>query len=155
LLEPHGRVFITTEREIEPELIKYQLKLSPEKTHSLMNFATMFLGDSQTMSSEAAVLGVPSIRCNSFVGKISYLEEEEHKYGLTYGFLPEDFDELLIKVETLLKNKNLKSDWNLKRDIMLNDKIDVTAFFVWFIENYPKSISILKETPNYQNEFKL
>ncbi|MCU0288706.1 MAG: DUF354 domain-containing protein, partial [Acidobacteria bacterium] len=90
-LEKKGKVFITTEREIEPELREYQLLLSPEKIHSLLYYATVFVGDSQTMTSEAAVLGTPALRCNSFVGKISYLEEQEHKYGLTYGFKTEEF----------------------------------------------------------------
>lgn len=154
VLKPFGKVFITTEREIEPELKQYQLKISPEKTHSLMSYATIFLGDSQTMSSEAAVLGVPSIRCNSLAGEISYLEEEEHKYGLTYGFKPQDFEKLLNKVNGLLQNKNLKSDWEKKRNSMLKDKIDVSNFLVWFIENYPKSQAVMKKNPEYQDKFK-
>ena len=77
ILKPYGRIFITTERKIEPELKEYQLPISPENIHSFMAHATIFLGDDQTMTSEAAMLGVPSLRCNSFVGKISYLEEEE------------------------------------------------------------------------------
>ncbi len=35
------------------------------------------------MIAEAAVLGTPSIRFNDFVGKLGYLEDLEHKYGLT------------------------------------------------------------------------
>ena len=88
ILKPYGRIFITTERNIEPELEEYQLPISPENIHSFMAYATIFLGDSQTMTSEAAMLGVPSLRCNSFAGRISYLEEEEHHYDLTFGFRP-------------------------------------------------------------------
>jgi predicted glycosyltransferase len=33
----------------------------------------LYIGDSQTMAAEAAVLGIPSIRFNSFVGKLVYL----------------------------------------------------------------------------------
>lgn len=33
---------------------------------------------------------------------------------------------------------------------MLADKIDVTAFLVWFIENWPESFKIMKENPDYQ-----
>lgn len=154
LLKPHGKIFITTEREIEPELKKYQLKISPEKAHSLLGYATMFLGDSQTMTSEAVVLGVPSVRCNSFAGRISYLEEEEHKYDMTYAYLPENFDTLVVKVKEMLTNKNLKSVWQSKRRKMLDDKIDVTDFLIWFIENYPKSKEIMKENPDYQLKFK-
>ena len=36
---------------------------------------------------------------------------------------------------------------------MLKEKIDVTAFMVWFIENYPESAKIMKENPDYQLRF--
>ncbi len=150
ILKPHGKIFITTERDIEPELKKYQLKVSPEKIHSLMAYSSIFLGDSQTMTSEAAVLGVPSLRCNSFAGCISYLEEEEHRYGLTYAFQPHDFDKLVLKLKALLDTHNLKEKWQQKRERMLADKIDVTAFWCWFIENYPKSVEIINQNPGYQ-----
>ena len=114
----------------------------------------MLLGDSQTMTSEAAVLGTPSVRCNDFVGRIAYLEEEEHRYGLTFGYKPIHFNELISKTTKLLQNKNLKKEWEKKRQRMLSDKIDVTAFQVWFIENYPDSIEIMKQNPAYQSSFK-
>jgi len=154
VLKNHGKIFITTEREIEPELKQYQLEISPEKIHSLIYYATMLIGDSQTMISEAAVLGTPAIRMNSFVGRISYLEEEEHKYGLTYGFKPNQFDEMISKIEELLKMPNLKKKWQKRRQIMLSDKIDVTTFMVWFLENYPESAQIMKANPDYQYNFK-
>ena len=37
---------------------------------------------------------------------------------------------------------------------MLKDKIDVTAFMVWFIENFPESHKIMKKNPNYDERFK-
>jgi len=37
---------------------------------------------------------------------------------------------------------------------MLSEKIDVTAFMVWFVENYPESAKIMKENPGYQYRFK-
>lgn len=154
ILSGSGQIFITAERDIEPELLAYQLKISPEKTHSLLYYAKMFVGDSQTMTSEAAVLGTPAIRCNSFVGRISYLEEEEIKYGLTYGFKPEDFSSLLKKVHELLAMPNLKEEWQRRRQRMLADKIDVTAFMVWFVENYPDSARVMREYPDYQYRFK-
>lgn len=142
LLSQHGKVFITTERNIDEEFRPYQLKVSQEKVHSLMYYATMFVGDSQTMTSEAAVLGTPAIRCNTFVGRIHYLEEEEHRYGLTYGFRPEDSERMFEKVEKLLAmgTAELKDEWSKRRAVLLNEKIDYTSFLVWFIENYPKSV---------------
>lgn len=154
LLSKMGKVFITSERELDQEFEQYRINIAPEKIHSLLYYSTMFLGDSQTMTSEAAVIGIPSIRCNSFVGKISYLEEEEHKYGLTYGFKPDDFESLLNKVKELLETPDLKSEWQKKRDVMLKDKIDVTAFWLWFIENYPQSKKEYLMNPDLVNRFK-
>lgn len=154
ILEKKGRVFITTERDIDDEFKKYQLILSPEKVHSLIYYATLFIGDSQTMTSEAAVLGTPALKCNSFAGKLSVPNEIEKKYKLCFSFLPEKTDDLFQKIDELLKDGNIKEEFQRRRHTMLADKIDVTAFFVWFIENYPESVRIMKENPDYQLRFK-
>lgn len=153
-LKAKGKVLITTERDIDDEFKPYQLTVSPEKAHSLMYYATMFVGDSQTMTSEAAVLGTPAIRCNTFVGRIHYLEEEEHKYGLTYGFRPEQSEEMFQKIDELLSMPNLKEEWQSRRQRMLSEKIDYTRFLAWFIENYPESRKTMKENPDYQFRFR-
>jgi len=153
-LKKKGRIFITTEKEMDPEFKEYQLKVSPEKIHALIYYATMLIGDSQTMTSEAAVLGTPAIRSNSFVGRISYLEEQEQKYGLTYGFKPYEFEKMLSKIDELLNMPYLKEEWQKRRERMLDDKIDVTAFLVWFVENYPNSVETMKKNPEYLEKFK-
>jgi len=154
LLKPYGKIFITSERELEPEFEEYRITIEPHKIHSFLYYAAMFIGDSQTMTSEAAVLGTPAIRSNSFVGRIAYLEEEEQKYGLTYGFKPDETDRMFSKIEELLNTPNLKEKWQQRRQQMLEDKIDVTAFLVWFVENYPESFQIMKQNPDYQYNFK-
>lgn len=153
-LKAKGKVFITTERNIDDEFKPYQLKVSPEKAHSLMYYATMLVGDSQTMTSEAAVLGTPAIRCNTFVGRIHYLEEEEHKYNLTFGFRPEQSEAMFAKIDELLSMPNLKEEWQRRRQKMLSEKIDYAQFLTWFIENYPESQKIMKQNPDYQFRFK-
>lgn len=154
LLKPYGRVIITSERQIEPEFEEYRLPVSPEEIHSLMAYASMFLGDSQTMTSEAAVLGVPALKCNTFAGRLSVPNELEEKYGLCYAYQPCDFDKFYEHVRNLLENPNTKQEWQEKREKFLADKIDVTAFFTWFIENYPESKRIMKENPDYQYRFR-
>lgn len=154
ILEKKGRVFITTEREIDEEFLKYKITASQDKIHSLLYFATMFIGDSQTMTSEAAVLGTPAIRCNSFAGRISYLEEEEHKYGLTYGFKPDESVKMFNKIQELLEIPSLKEEWLKRRDKLLAEKIDVTEFFVWFVDKYPQSLEIMKNNADFQYKFK-
>lgn len=149
VLSQHGKVFITTERDIDEEFKQYQLRVPQNKVHSLLYYSTMFVGDSQTMTSEAAVLGTPAIRCNTFVGRIHYLEEEEHKYGLTYGFLPNESERMFERIKELLEQgqQTLKNEWQKRRDIMLRDKIDYTDFLVWFVENWPYSVEETKFPP--------
>ena len=154
LLSQHGRVIITSEKEIEPEFEQYRLPVPPEEIHSLMYYATMFIGDSQTMTSEAAIMGVPALKCNTFAGLLSVPNELEQKYGLCYAYQPNGFDSFYAHIERLLKQPDLKKEWMEKRKVFLQDKIDVSAFFTWYIENYPKSKQIIKMDPDYQQNFR-
>jgi len=138
-LSTKGRVFITSERPLVKELQPYLISISPEHIHDVMSFATMFIGDSQTMTAEAAVLGVPAIRCNTFVGRISYLEELEHRYQLTIGFRPKDEELMFTRIAELLAQPNLAGIWQERRRRMLSEKIDVTSWMVDMIERYAEA----------------
>lgn len=153
-LKKYGKVFITSERNLNGWFKPFQLEIPSQDIHSLLYYATLFIGDSQTMTSEAAILGTPAIRCNTFVNQITYLKEEEIKYDLTYGFHPKEFGRLLVKLIDLASNKEIKSTWHKKREKLLDDKINVTPFLLWFIENYPESAKIMKKNPDYQYKFK-
>ena len=61
---------------------------------------------------------------------------------------------MVNKLKELLNISNIKEAWQIKRQKMLSEKIDVTAFWSWFIENYPKSVTIMKENPDYQYNFR-
>lgn len=154
-LSNFGKVYITSEKELESKFEKYRINIEHSDIHHALYYATLFIGDSQTMAAEAAVLGTPSIRFNDFVGKLNYLEELEHKYGLTYGIKTSEPEKLFQKIDELLAMPNLKEEWQKRRMKMLADKIDVTAFMVWFIENYPESVKVMKENPDFQDRFRL
>ena len=156
LLKQHGRVIVTSERAMEPEFEPYRLPVPPEEIHSLMAYSSLFVGDSQTMTSEAAILGVPALKCNTFAGRLSVPNEMEEKYGLCYAYQPHDFEQMYAQTERLLSQgpEALRQEWQEKRQRFLDDHIDVTAFFTWFIENYPESKTIIREHPDYQWNFK-
>lgn len=153
-LEKHGRVIITSEKELDDKYEKYRLPVSPEDIHSLMAYSSMFIGDSQTMTTEAALLGVPALKCNTFAGRLTIPNILENKYGLCYAYQPYEFDQLISKVEELLNDAETLVKWHKKKDCLLSDMINPTEFFIWFIENYPESKRIMKMDPDYQNRFK-
>jgi predicted glycosyltransferase len=134
ILSPHGKVFITSERELSPELECYRLNINPLDIHHLMAFATLYIGDSQSMAVEAAMLGTPSIRFNDFAGKIGVLEELEKKYQLTIGIPSSDPERLYNTVKEMINTDNLRDVYQARRQRMLEDKIDVATFFTDFIE---------------------
>jgi len=129
-LAKYGRVFISAEKVLDPELSEYALRTDVDRIFDVLAFAYMVIGDSQTMIAESAVLGTPSIRCNSFVGRLAYLEELEHKYGLTAGFLPKDFDKLLAKMDEWIAEPDLRRKWEQKRRVMLADCADLTSWIL-------------------------
>lgn len=154
LLLKYGRVFISTEVEMESVFKPYQLPTSPEKIHSVICFATLFLGDSQTMTTEAALLGTPAIKLNSFAGRLSVPNELQNDYQLCFSYLPSQFEEFNEKLQQMLRDPDLKTTWNTRRQQLLAEKIDVTSFYLWFIENYPESVKIMRENPDYQYTFR-
>jgi len=136
LLKAHGRVIITSERAVEPEFEPYRLPVPPEEIHSLMAYSSMFVGDSQTMTSEAAVLGVPALKCNTFAGRLSVPNMLENKYRLCFAYAPNQFGDMLAHIRQLLacNPEELKAEWQVKRKRMLDDMIDPTEFFINYIE---------------------
>jgi predicted glycosyltransferase len=106
-----------------------------------MAFAFLIISDSQSMSVEASLLGVPSIRFNDFAGKISVLEELEHKYRLTYGIPSSDPQGLLMKVDEFMKDKNLKKNFVERKNCMLKEKINTLDFMVWYLDSFPQSMN--------------
>jgi hypothetical protein len=150
-LEKYGRILITSEVKLPQNLKKYQIKLPFEKIHDLMNYATLYFGEGSTTAAEAAMLGIPSIYISSFAGKIGNLIDLEKNYDLLYSF--NDQNKGLQKAIDLINRPNITQEWSDKRDFFLKDKIDPTTFMVWFIERYPDSVEIIKESPGFERKF--
>ncbi len=138
-LESKGNVYISSERELPEEYKEYSLKINPVDITHVLYFAQLFIGDGQTMTSEAAVLGTPAFRCNDVVSKISVMEEKEEKYKLSFIYPPSKFDEMHQKIKELIETPNFKEEFQKRKEKMLTEKIDLSAFMIWLFENY-KSI---------------
>ena len=148
-----GNVYISSEGPLPTDLEPYRLKIPPEQMHDAIAAAALLYGESATMASEAAVLGVPAI-CLDNTGRC-YTREEEEKYGLVFNFTESEVDQQksIQKGVELLSAPGILAEWQTRRQKMLSDKIDVTAFLKWFVENWPESMKIMKENPDYPNRF--
>ncbi len=148
-LKSKYKVFISSEDNLPNSLIQYKLNVSPDRIHDVLYYAEFYIGEGASMASESAILGTPAVYVNSMeAGTIS----EQEKYGLLFHL--KNSKDLIKLVKDLMCIDNMKTVFNEKRKSMLLDKIDLSAFLVWFIENWPDSMKIMKENPNYQYNFK-
>jgi uncharacterized protein len=143
------KVFISAEGDLVPEFWKYRLIIPPERIHGVLQEADFFIGESGTMATEASLLGTPSVYVNTLDAGVF---RDEVEYGLLYSF--RSANNLLFEVEKLLAIENLSEIHSERRKMMLADKIDVTSFLIWFVQNYPLSYEEIKNDPTSQNKFK-
>jgi predicted glycosyltransferase len=148
-----GKVFISSESELPKEFDDYRLPTYPNRIHDVIAYASLVFGESSTMSEEAAMLGVPSVYLNN--NSTYYTKHLEKDYQLMYNLSESEEDQqksIQIGVDILV-NSN-KQDWLGRKEQMMKEKIDVTAFLCWIVEKYPESQHIMKENPDYQYNFK-
>ncbi|MBW2412217.1 MAG: hypothetical protein JRF72_20645 [Deltaproteobacteria bacterium] len=87
------------------------------------------------MAAEAAMLGTPSLRVSTFSGRISYLNELEHRYGLTFGFHPGEIDEFFSKLSELLHGSRYWEHAKASHRRLIREKCNVAQWFVEFLED--------------------
>lgn len=149
-LKKFGKVLISSEKALDSEFERYKITLPPERIHDVLGEADLFIGEGATMASESAMLGTPAIYINFLdAGTI----DDQERHGLLFHF--RNFEGVLDKAVELLNDPDSKEKNMRKRDELVKDKIDVTDFLVWFVENYPLSFQIMKENPEYQERFRL
>jgi len=120
-----GQVVLTSEAQVPEELSRHCVHIPPQDIHHVLAFARLYIGEGATLASEAAMLGTPAIYVNSLTA--GTLKEQE-----AYGLLHRKTDEVeaIAMAEQLLGNPKLRALYHQRRDKMLNDKIDVTAFLI-------------------------
>ena len=151
--EKYAKVFISSESELPQDLEKYKLEIRPHQLHDALAYASLVWAESFTIPSECSVLGVPSIVNHDT--KSYYLSDQENRYGLCSCFTESEEDQLkAISHATEILQTDRALEHRRGRARMLDEKIDVTAFMVWFVENYPQSAQVMRENPDYQYRFK-
>lgn len=149
VLKKKYTIFISSEEELLEEFKSYEIDILPHKMHDVLAGATMFIGESGSMASESAFLGTASVYINS-LPLMCYLKLEQEE-GLIKHF--NSSEGVVEYVKKLLEEPNLKVNSKERSENMKKNFIDPTKFLVWFIEEYPKSIQIMNENPEFQNKF--
>ncbi len=141
ILKKFGNVYISSESPLPDEIAEFACKFHPAEIHDFMKKCRLIVGESATMASESACLGIPAIFISN-TGR-GYTTEEDKKYGLIKHYRLNQWDEI-VKTLRLWASSSLKDEWQKKRWDMLKDKIEVTDWLVDLVENYPDSIQDAK-----------
>jgi len=131
VLQRRGRVLVASEAPLTDDLAGLAVRGPVEQIHHLIAHARMVVGESATMSSEAAVLGVPAV----FIATTGrgYTDDQERRYGLVRHFTEDQYDMALTAIEEILAAP--ASTWQSARQRLLDEKIDVTAWMTDYFES--------------------
>jgi len=137
-LEPFARILISSETQLPPDLKRHELVLPKHMIHHVLYYSALVIADTQTIATEAAVLGTPVVRHNTFVGEndMGNFLELERKYGLVFNC--SDPEDAIRKAVSIAREGNGKGPWLEKRKRLLEDKIDLCDYLVGFIEDWKK-----------------
>ncbi|MCC5940158.1 MAG: DUF354 domain-containing protein [Balneolaceae bacterium] len=135
------QVWISSEDPLPRELESFRLRVPPEKIHDVIAHASLLVGGSATMSSEAAVLGVPSVLISQ--NRWGYIHELEEKYGLVHYFRSDvKSQEAAISKAVSILEENNPEKWQAKRAEILKTKRNMTEILMELIQNHKTKKSI-------------
>lgn len=80
------RVYLSTEGDPPPELERFKARFEVDRIHHVLAFAALVVGESPSMATEAALLGVPAILASSWAGRCGNMQVLEKRFGLMRVF---------------------------------------------------------------------
>jgi len=132
-LSKTGKVFISHEGTLDPDLESYKVNVPITKIHDALRFASCYIGEGGTMANESAILGTPSILINPLNAGI--FDELSNKYKLMKKYNTSAEAIKFIKENINILNREANKS-NLRR--LIGDKIDVTQEIIKIALNYKK-----------------
>ena len=151
-LSRNYKLLISSENELPEFLKKYRYDGPSYLMHAVIKNSCFIITEGATLASEAVVLGIPAVYMNTIQNGNS-IDQNDHE--LLY--IPNSFPEVcnaIDEIKNIINDKVLLLNYKNKWIKYLENKIDMTAFLVWFMENWPKSLKIMKENPDYQYKFR-
>jgi len=150
-LKEKYKILISSEYELPDNFIQYNIYLKPEKIHDILYYSDLFIGESGSMSTEAAILGTPAINLAEAaleIGVFTRLTEID-----ILRIIP-NVRNALCSAEFMINNSSYLEKCLRNRELFLKKLINPTDFLVWFVENYPQNKNIMQKNSDYQYIFK-
>ncbi|NOZ10653.1 MAG: DUF354 domain-containing protein [Gammaproteobacteria bacterium] len=132
-LEQIGVVIISSEMDLPESLDRFKYKGRLSEVHHVLAYCRAYIGESATMASECAVLGIPAIYAAT-TGR-GYTDEQEKLYKMVRNVRLLDWSILEREVDQLLAYDS--KHWLRARQSMLSHTTDVTKYVVKVLEDYP------------------
>jgi predicted glycosyltransferase len=125
---------ISSEGDLPEEFLPYKLQTPSNKIHDVISAASLFIGESGTMSTEACILGTPAFFVNSLDAGVF---REEVQRGLLFHLKTGEgaVNYILEKIDA----PDFLEKHRLAVEKLHAEKIDFTAFLINFCENYPQN----------------
>ena len=121
-----GKVFISSEGPLPDELASMRFPLPVSRMHDAMAFASLVAGESSTMASEAAVLGVPSVFIHPPIRR-GYTKEQADRWGIVHWITPDRLDEATQTAVRLLSQPE-PEHWQSVAMSIEEASVDVVEF---------------------------
>ena len=131
-LARRGRVLISSEGALPKELEEYRFVAPASQMHHFLAYADMLIGESATMASEAAVLGVPAFYVAD-TGR-GYTDELEKRYGLVFNYKLAQAPDALEHALSLLDDPSLPGIMKGRRERMLLERVDATSWMLNYVQ---------------------
>jgi len=134
-LSARGKVLISSEADLGGHFEPYRYRGRVSDIHHVMAGCRMVIGESATMASEAAVLGVPALYAAE-TGR-GYTDEQEQRYGLVANVRELTPPAIGAALDRLLEPP--PEHWQARRERLLGDTIDVARLVADAILRYPQA----------------
>lgn len=107
-------ILISTERKISSVHEKYLMKIDPVDFTQILAFSRFYVGDSGTIATEAAMLGVPNILINNIAKDCGVHVDLNRNWNLQYYF--DSYTEAKEKLKELLENLDCYNEFQRNKN---------------------------------------
>jgi len=132
MLAARGRVLVSSEGKLPADLEPFRMRIPVSQIHHVLAFARMLVGESSTMASESAVLGVPAVYVSEFGRGFT---DDLERYGLVKNFNGDRMkDDWVREIGDWEKSPDLGDRIRAAHARMLAEKVELTTWMLEFFE---------------------